>query len=454
MRKSFIIALLAIFLIPILLYGVWLQFPTARNPELVSEAYAVTNERIADLNMQAEDPEKNGFLNPTFVPYWGRKDQEYQESSPTEKAVKAWNDHYSTPGKGEKIDHRSLQDAKDKDYLEALSGMEALAPELRTAINKPVFFPPKFELTADAMIPNLIAARACAQAMVGLAEAQVAQGKNEQAARDLVSVIHYGGLFNAQGTLIGDMIGVAIQAIGADGFFGLIDINFDFPANTWKSMTQTILKSTPPKDTVLRAMQGEMLFCHNTIEQISENPGAVGELGGLPGLATLPGFLEREERIYNNTMTDLILAVKADRRVSFGSDLTEPTTTDYITGRTGLIAQILIANYERADKQCRINRNRLTALATATGIAAYRAQEGRLPESLAQLSESGIPVVDEGEVLGAMEYKVTGEDATLKVRVQEAGSDIPLSYANDWEHPWMTGDNEFIVFNFGPMVRK
>ena len=57
MRKSFIIALLAIFLIPILLYGVWLQFPTARNPELVSEAYAVTNERIADLNMQAEDPE-------------------------------------------------------------------------------------------------------------------------------------------------------------------------------------------------------------------------------------------------------------------------------------------------------------------------------------------------------------------------------------------------------------
>ena len=105
-------------------------------------------------------------------------------------------------------------------------------------------------------------------------------------------------------------------------------------------MTQTILKSTPPKDTVVRAMQGEMLFCHNTIEQISENPGAIGELGELPGLATLPGFLEREERIYNNTMTDLILAVKADRRVSFGSDLTEPTTTDYITGRAGIIAQI------------------------------------------------------------------------------------------------------------------
>ena len=453
MRKSFIIGLLAVIALPIVLYGVWLQFPAARNQEIVSEAYAVTNERLAELNLRAEDPEINGFLNPTFSPYWGRKDQEYQQSSPTETTVKAWNDNYSTPGTGLKIDHPALQAESDPKYLEALSGMEALAPELRAAMNKPVFFPPKFKLTADAMVPNLIAARACAQAMVGLAEAQVAQGKKEQAARDLVSVIHYGGLFNAQGTLISDMIGVAIQAIGADGFFGLIDINNDFPADSWKSLTQTILESIPPKDTILRAMQGEMLFCHNTLVQISENPGSLVELDGMSGLTAIPGFLGREERIYNNTMTDLVLAVKKDGRVSFGSDLTEPTTTDYLTGRSGIIARIMIANYERADKQCRINRNRIMATATATGIAAYRAQEGQLPESLAQLSEAGIPVIEDSDALGAMEYNVTGDKATLKVRVQDAGSDIPLFYATDWEHPWMTGDNEFIVFTYGPVQK-
>jgi hypothetical protein len=296
MKKSFIIALILLVLLPVALYFAWLQFPAARNTGLVSEAYAVTNERIAALNAHADDPEKNGFLNPTFVPYWGRDGQEYQAGSPTEKAIKAWNDHYSTPGTGEKIDHLALQEGSDQEYSAALSGMEALAPELRRAMNKPLFFPPNSKLTADATVPNFIAARACAQAMVGLAEAEVAQGKSEQAARDLVSVIHYGGLFNAQGTLIGDMIGVAIQAIGADGFFGLININNDFTADTWKRLTQTILESTPPKDTVLRAMQGEMLFCHNTIEQLAENPAAVGEAGGPMGLAALPGFLEREER--------------------------------------------------------------------------------------------------------------------------------------------------------------
>lgn len=200
-------------------------------------------------------------------------------------------------------------------------------------------------------------------------------------------------------------------------------------------------------------MQGEMLFCHNTIEQVSEDPGYMEELGGLSGLASLPGFLTREERIYNNNMTDLIVALKADGRVSFSNDLIEPTTMDYISGRTGLVAQILIANFERADKQCRINRNRLTATATATGVAAFRAQEGRLPENLVQLSEAGIPVTDDSEQLQSMEYKLTGNTATLKARVQEAGSDIPLSYATDWEHPWMTGDSEFIVFNFGPLQK-
>ncbi len=453
MRKSFVIALIAVIAVPIVLYGVWVQFPATRNPEIISEAYAVTNERMAELNLQAEDPEKNGFLSPTFVSYWGRKDKEYLESSPGKKAIDDWNLYYSTPGLGEKVDHQALQADSDEKYTAALSGMEQVVPELRIAMNRPVFFPPKFELTAESTIPNLIAARACAQAMIGLAEAQVVQGKKEQAAQDLVTVIHFGSLFNDQGTLIMDMIGVAIQAIGADGFFGLIDVNNDFSADTWKSLTQKIIGSTPPKDTLLRAMQGEMLYCHNTIAQVAENPGSLDEVGGVNGLAALPGFLGREERIYNNTMTDLILAVKADGRVSFGSDVTNPETMDYIKGRTGVVAQILLANYERADKQCRINRNRLMATATATGIAAYRAQEGRLPDSLAQLSEAGIPVVDDGEALGAMEYDVKGDTATLKVRIQEAGSDIPLSYATEWEHPWMSGDDEFIVFTFGSLKK-
>jgi hypothetical protein len=150
-------------------------------------------------------------------------------------------------------------------------------------------------------------------------------------------------------------------------------------------------------------------------------------------------------------MTDLIVGLKANGRVLIGSDLTDPTTMDYVTGQTGVIAQILVANYERADKQCRINRNRLLGTATATGVAAFRAQEGRLPESLDELTDAGIPIIEDAEVLEALDYETTGDTAVLKVRVQDRSSDIPLTYATEWEHPWMTGNKEFVIFNFGPL---
>jgi hypothetical protein len=244
------------------------------------------------------------------------------------------------------VDHEALQAQSDEAFSKALADMEGIAPELRDAMNKPLFMPPKFELNSESESANFIAARACAHLMVGLAEAEVAQHKDAQAAQDLVSVMNFGKGFYGQGTLIGDMLGVAIQAIGRDGFNGLIDLNSDISADEWKSYTRSILDSSPPEEETLQALQGEVVFCGNSVDLLDENPGALEDNSWL---SVLPGYLAREKRIYNNLMSDLIIRYQKDGTLKLPKELTEPQAMDRFTGRTGPLVELLVTGWERPD---------------------------------------------------------------------------------------------------------
>ena len=316
-------------------------------------------------------------------------------------------------------------------------------------MNKPLFAPTKSDHNAASVIPNLIAARACAQAMVGLAESEVAQGQIEQAATDLISVVNFGSGFNGQGSLIFDMVGIAIQNIGIDGFNGLIDINSALPAESWKSLAASLVKTVPPKDTLLGSLQGEMLYVHNSVALVHDDPELVDEAIRLSPLAHLPGFYEREERIYNNVMSDLILQYQNKGTLELPNEFVEPSAMDQFTGRSGTLAMLMMSDAGRADRRILLARNSQIATATAVGIAAYRAQEGKLPGGLAQLSEAGIPVTKETDLLNSMEYSVQGDTATLKIRLPEQTAE-PIQNTSDFgERPWLKEDDQSITYTFG-----
>ena len=431
-------------------YGVWLQFPSARNTAVVTEAHAVAGDRLKERLARAEDPALNGFLSPTFVPYWGRPSRERVDGSPASKIVEAWS-QYATPYGNERVDHQSLQAKADEGYSKALADMETVAPELREAMGKPVFIPPNFEPNSKSEVPNYIAARLCAYAMVALAEAQVAQGKKAQAAQDLVSVVHFGSGFVDHSTLVGDMVGVNIQSIGLHAFNGLIDINTDFSAKEWKSLAKQILDSTSPKDAMLRALQGEIVFCGNSIELLATDSNVLGEGGWTP---VLPGTLGREMRIYNNLMSDLIVQFQKDGTVRFPKELDEDRFMDRVAGRSGSLAKTLIPNCERSNELFNISRLSLTATATAAGVAAYRIQEGRLPERLTKLAEAGIPLTEDKELFQAMDYQVNGDAATLKVQIQDPQATPALDWDDKWEHAWLQAGNGSLTFKFGPVKSR
>ena len=452
MRKKFVLSLFGVFAALAVLYGIWWLFPQERNAEVVTDAYRVTNEWLEKSHTLAEDPGKNGFINPTFLPYWGRKGIEHKEDSEAGEIVVAWQ-NYSTPSADNTVDHKALLEQKDEGYTKALDGMKKVAPDLREAMDKSLFAPPKYELKADAVIPNLIAARACAQAMVGLAESEVAQGEVEQAAEDLVSVVSFGAGLIGQCGFLTDMVGVGIEDIGVNGFNGLIDINSNLPADTWKSLSQKMLNCEPPKEMILRAMQSEMLFCHNSIEYFKENPDWISEEIKYSPVAALPGFFSREERIYNNVMSDLILQYQSKGTLDLPKELLEPSNTDWFTGRTGSLTVLMVQDFSRSKGRLEVSRRRLIATSTAAGISAYRAQEGKLPETLAQLPEAGIPLTDDKEWLSTMEYEARGDSATLKVRIQDSPAQLFPSVRGDWEHPWLETTDEHLTYSFGPVKK-
>jgi hypothetical protein len=442
MRK-FAYGLLALIFLLIAVYAVWVQFPRIENPQLVETIYKDTDARFEALQVGADDPEKNGFLNPALLPYWGRMEIEQDPNATSRATIEAWN-NYSSPSQGASIDHKLLQSESDQSYLAALENMKKLGSEFYAATDKPLFFPPNFTLDFNATVPNYIALRSSAHAMVGLAAAHTVEGDHKKATECLVAPLRLGRRLQGQGVLISDMIGIAIQNIATDGMFGLLDINSDLPAEQWKMVAQSLLDEAPPKDLLQHSLEGEMTAVRNTLKLYKQGHKQEEILQ----VDLLPGYLDREARIYVNVMTDSIAQLKETGSATLPPVHTNPSTSDWISGKTGTLVQLIVPNYSRAADNIQRTRDLVLAAATAYGVAAYRAQEGELPKEISELKKAGIPLTDDAEFLAGVEWDV--DSGILKMKTKSLPGEVPPVVGEYWENTWVKADKEFLTFIFGP----
>lgn len=125
-----------------LVYLYWLATPRLEDPELVAEC--LEEARVAHEASQryAHDPEMNGYLSPTFYPFWGQfplvKDR---EEAPVETKVREWAKYSSNWSDEVDWDLESLQ--TDPEYLELKEWFEGLAEELYRELDKPCFVVPE-----------------------------------------------------------------------------------------------------------------------------------------------------------------------------------------------------------------------------------------------------------------------------------------------------------------------
>ena len=382
---------LGLIIVGIVFYGVWVQTPAIKRPSRVAKVVASAQERWDRQQAQAGDPALNGFLNPTFLPYWGRRDIESDDHSPSSKTVMAWN-AYSTLSADRPIDHRALQ--SDTKYRQALADFQKLEPALVEAMSKPVFTLPETPKSdAGTIFPNFIRLRGAAIAALGLAEARVAQGKPEDAARLVGKVARFGHTISSKTCLIQDLIGLGIRQMAGDGFVALLGPDSQMPASQWKALAHELLAALPDNDQVSGALEGEFSMGVNTLSSPTANLEVLMDSPFARLAAKLPGFLEREKRIYCNMMVDNIMpALEKNLTATLPEQLAHPTASDYFTGRTGIFCEIFVADYTKATYQFAQSRKRLACLTLVSSLRAYLAEKGRLPQSLEELKSAGIPL--------------------------------------------------------------
>ena len=421
--------LVALFTAFCVVYGVWVQFPSLQNEALIKECQSLGDERFASLQAVANDPAQNGFLSETFRPYWDFRDKGYVEDNEVRDVMSAWYESYATPGKGEVVDHKALQDSKDTLYLKARSDFEKLIPELTQEIRKPCFVVPMEKIDINERTPDMLALRGIAQALAGYADSQVAEGELAEAIETLSTILALGNSTSGQGFIVADLIAASILTLAYDASLTDFPPSSELDAEQWKNLSQTFLTSLPPEDQLYQLLQSEVWLFRKDF-----NGDTLG------GVTRLPGFLAREQRIFENKMCEILTAVKLDDPDAL--IIETPGLGSLLTGKSGLIASMLFPSYSRAGAKLTLTRKKLLSRGICAALLSYRKSKGTWPSELANLSEIGLDLPFEATPAW-LEYKLEGDKALLTTSLSAAENEGHHSRDNSYpESPWARQDKE------------
>lgn len=222
MRKGFLLTLVGLLVVCCLLYGVIIALPRPRHQAVVDEGLAAAEKAFAAAQADANEASTNGFLNPTFLPYWGRKDKENVPDAPIRQVVENWNAQLY-PENDENVDPGKLLKEKNPQFLAALTEFEKVAPELEKAMYAPRFVPPESRITLSTMVMNYIALRSAELGITGLGEVRLAQGRPAEAVSALLAPVVLGSHMLNHGSVLTDQLACATVARGSDAYLCLLD---------------------------------------------------------------------------------------------------------------------------------------------------------------------------------------------------------------------------------------
>jgi len=105
----------------------------------------------------------NGYLDPTFLPFWGRKDREGKPDSDLKKQLFKL-DRYCDMREWDELGLEGLALARDPQTRAVFTEFGKLADRFHELMAKPKFVPPDDQpLDANTLVPNFLAFRALTQ---------------------------------------------------------------------------------------------------------------------------------------------------------------------------------------------------------------------------------------------------------------------------------------------------
>ncbi len=115
-----------------------------------------------------------------------------------------------------------------------------------------------------------------------------------------VLVVQYGKTLQNHTSLLGDMFGVAVQALGVGGYVGLVGPDAELTAEQWKELTARMVERISVKEQMALAMESEMNSFLTTSERLAKGESLEGLDEMNLALFRFPGLFNREVRIFSN----------------------------------------------------------------------------------------------------------------------------------------------------------
>jgi hypothetical protein len=405
----------------LVLYGVVVSKPPKLHQQTVDAALASLAKRRAARKPLLEDPAANGFLNPKLNRFWSRG---RDNGGPVKDTITGWANNFSDQGAGHHIDHAALQKSKNPGYQTLRLAFIGLLPDLVAAFTKPVFQP----VNEEVHVANDVALRSLTLAINGYAESLVAQHLPDQAALAYELAFREGYLFSDDVNMVHAFQGIGFQALAFQSLVATLQPDANLTAAQWAELSKAAAATSPTPVTITQALQHDLAIGTAFLSQPRgsfEDPARY-----LRGVYLLPGLQARDLRIYHNTMG---LALEESLTGSVKTGNPPDTLSEYLKGNAGSGTGVLLppGGYPKQSARVGLHSAKMGGLSAMAAVCAFRAKNGRLPTTLAQVGTLGLkaPGGLSWSTVKGFYYKVEGKKALVGVLVParqfaDAGLDV------------------------------
>ncbi len=325
-----------------------------QDPAAVAEIRNRTEQRFARL--QAVEPDENGYTE--------LEEMLMDRVNPTSRYAD-WRDLGNLDE--DQADATLLKVLRTEKGVDARARFSGVLPRLEHALSKPAFSYHQ-ELDARSLLPNFILIRQMARGLATLGFAEESEGHLDQAVHHYLLGLKWGDRCSGQGTLIFEMMAVAVEAIPAERLLSL-ETSHKLTAEQYRAIIRQVESTRFGPNSVAEALEAELVYSCRLLEL---SPKERGQAESALGVPAPQAYLDYEKANLCNYFAEAIPAVRRSR-------VTQPATP---TGHLSLLASVLVPNYTRAQQQMMANLTRLEAIRTIAALELYRIDHRAYPASL------------------------------------------------------------------------
>ena len=412
---------LGLLVAPVLLYAGWVCYPPSRNESMSVKILSEGAARHAREQQAAVRQDSNAYLDPDFLPYWGRKGMEQHDPSPAGTQLKPL-ESLSDLAQGKDVNLEGS--LKEPTVRQKFQQFARFYPKIHKICNQPDMLVPLTEpQNIMTVMPEWIALRGIAQKLSAYAEYLKLEGKADEALGVAVDSLRLGRLIGHQQlTLLRAMISLATQSITQDTLAMVLD---DAQIQgSLEPLLRTLEDTQAPASAWADCLEAEYCQHINSIPKLKQQSS--GQSSFSP-LTLLPGLEWRELRMFKNDYLEMLQQVHQGQPInsSWASSMDSST---WLLGRHSVFAAMTIPNYSRAGRNFQLIRTRQAFLHVFVGLLRARQMSGRFPAGLAQLEASGYKPLD-GLDLKRLVCKLKNGGMTLELDLQPQ----ELPYNGNWD---------------------